>query len=825
MINNIRVRTEIVYWSLALVNVYAMRAGAQEPAPAPEPPRVYVVDFTTTGSDPHFAKLTVFTPELMRLQLLEMPMVDVVRTDVPPPCGEASNTGVSAPSQDAGVSTPSQSTSGAGSRPPGDFFQLSGSINFSSADIKVTGVLERCRNKTLEPVTSEQAVFVPGRALEQITVLTEFLVYKLEGLLPTTQVRVADIQPSGKKLDTIAAQLTEQLKLEMTQHPGFQLSDSPDTAVVIEGDLSKAGESLDANVKIHWGENVKPLITGGHADDVPAFLRSTSKSVFDMLSSEVIGERFGSKDYLETAAPDKLLEDGKQLLCIGQPRSCRSDPRAALRLLSAASRRSPDPDPNTFYFLALAQSNALQYPDAVATFKHVIEMCDAAAKPENRELAIKALNQLGDVYTRTGDKQAASASYAKSLERNPSQSYLYVSQAEILFATNPVGAIKLLLDGLGHNPKSETIRSAIGEDIPKLKPPDFQGAANLLATAKDTFPLTEEYAQMCAFAASQLLYSDPQLAVGYLSKLDGLSPEKLSASTRNWFARLQAVDSSRRKNFDAAYAFAMKAEKIVEDEKLDDQKLSKVVLSDVQVAWAKTLQNQDPERKRMLRETYARVKPLVVEGNTNFYQDFMDVNHLLDNDVESKLIFSNLLDKNNGDHFAARGILFVCGENLLDVKCAYLAARKALAKPSDDIDLQLDGVEAAVLNNDRKQGLEWLAIVEQHAEADNMTKAIAGFYRFWISYAENDPSSKQDFQHMVAALNEYNRARAALSPEMADTADKWSFGEASGVLNENKLPAATNLPENKKKDLLAIMDAFDHPKQGTTGLSLLAERM
>jgi hypothetical protein len=60
---------------------------------------------------------------------------------------------------------------------------------------------------------------------------------------------------------------------------------------------------------------------------------------------------------------------------------------------------------------------------------------------------------------------------------------------------------------------------------------------------------------------------------------------------------------------------------------------------------------------------------------------------------------------------------------------------------------------------------------------------------------------------------------------MADTADKWSFGEASGVLNENKLPAATNLPENKKKDLLAIMDAFDHPKQGTTGLSLLAERM
>jgi hypothetical protein len=100
---------------------------------------------------------------------------------------------------------------------------------------------------------------VPGRALEQITILTQFLVYKLEAMLPATQVRIAAIRSPNKKLDTVAAQLTEQIKLEMTQHPGFQVSDAPETTVVIEGDLSRrTGGFLDANVRIRWGEDVKP---------------------------------------------------------------------------------------------------------------------------------------------------------------------------------------------------------------------------------------------------------------------------------------------------------------------------------------------------------------------------------------------------------------------------------------------------------------------------------------------------------------------------------------------------------------------------------------
>src|ERR1039457_6845136 len=145
---------------------------------------------------------------------------------------------------------------------------------------------------------------------------------------------------------------------------------------------------------------------------------------------------------------------------------------------------------------------------------------------------------------------------------------------------------------------------------------------------------------------------------------------ELRASTRNWVARLRAIDSNLHKKFDAAYGFALQAEKIAEDEKVDDQKLSKVVLSDVQVAWAKELQEQDPARLRMLNETRRRIKRLVEEGDTSFYQDFMDSNHLLKDDAESKRVFSTLLHNNNDDHSAARGLMFVCGEYIFNPKCA-----------------------------------------------------------------------------------------------------------------------------------------------------------
>ena len=66
---------------------------------------------------------------------------------------------------------------------------------------------------------------------------------------------------------------------------------------------------------------------------------------------------------------------------------------------------------------------------------------------------------------------------------------------------------------------------------------------------------------------------------------------------------------------------------------------------------------------------------------------------------------------------------------------------------------------------------------DEHPEADVMDKAIANFYRFWISYALGSTSSKQDLQHLVASLNEYNQARAT-APGLLDT---WNSEEPRGA--------------------------------------------
>ena len=175
------------------------------------------------------------------------------------------------------------------------------------------------------------------------------------------------------------------------------------------------------------------------------------------------------EDYLESTPPAKLVEDGKLLMCIEQAPTCRSDPQAALRLLSAASRRSPAPDANTLYLLALAQSVALEYPEAIATLKHVVELSVSSTTQGSRQLAINALNQLGTIYSRTGDSRSAAIYYAKSLERNPAQPDIYVRQSEVVFGADPVGAIKLLLDGLHHNPQATSIRNALRNEYFKVE--------------------------------------------------------------------------------------------------------------------------------------------------------------------------------------------------------------------------------------------------------------------------------------------------------------------------------------------------------------------
>jgi hypothetical protein len=808
---------------LLLVNLFALSSRAQEVTPT-EIPHVYVVDFSVTGSNPHYAELSTFAPELVRLQLVQVPMLEVVRTPVAPPCGDT-NRSTQVPSEAAQNAAQTQSAPNVPTHAPSDFYLITGSVAFRTADIQVYGALEHCVEKKLLPVTSDQEVFVPARALEQITVLTQVLVYKLEGLLPATRVRVASITAQEQKLEPIAAELTEQIKLEMTQHPGFQLSETGDADAVIDGQLFGQADSLKMGYTIHWQQQLStfaPVVTvQGKTDDVPGFLRKTGESVYDNLSSQIVARQTGLKESLENSPVEQLLAEGKRLLCVDQAPTCQQDPQGALRLLSVAAGRSKNGNAEMLYLLALAQSAAFKYEDSIVTLQRALAISESQNSPE---VSIEVLNQLGFTYNQLGDTQNAAKYYAESLGRNPNQPDLYIRQADILFETKPVAAVKALLEGLRHEPKSEPLHDSLQSRIAKLKEGDVKAVADLIESAMANVPLSEEYAQVCAYGASITIYSDRNIATQYLERIKRIPLANLSAMSRNWISRLRATDALQQQSYQAAYRYASEAQRVVDKENYHDGRMSNVLLSHIQFAWAQSLNEQDPARRQMLMLAHDRSKPIVQEGDGQGYSDFVQINHLLDNDAESKQIFSELLDKKANDQVAAEAVIYVCNEFLRDPGCAYDIARHSLTVPSDNVTLQLDGVEAALLWNDTDRALEWLTVAEQHPEADVVTKAVAATYRFWISYAGDKPSSRRDFENLVAAMNEYYRIWLAETPDVR-AYEAWSFKGPRRVLTENRLPAATRLSDRKRRVLLDIFDLLEHPEDGMAHLTQLAEMM
>src|SRR4029077_16087264 len=133
--------------------------------------------------------------------------------------------------------------------------------------------LDHCQGNRLSNLTTDHALFVPGKALEELSVLGQFLVFKLQNSLPAVTVQVAAFTSTNPRLADTAAELTERLKVEVTQHPGFQFSHH--ATVVIEGALSKEKTLFHAAVRIRWGEYVKPVDVKDPADSMPKFLNDT----------------------------------------------------------------------------------------------------------------------------------------------------------------------------------------------------------------------------------------------------------------------------------------------------------------------------------------------------------------------------------------------------------------------------------------------------------------------------------------------------------------------------------------------------------------------
>lgn len=801
--------------SIMLLFFFCAPSWAQSSGVAPEPPRVYVTDFTQQGSDPNLSELSTFTAGLIRLQLLRMPMIDVVRTVERPPCGDEvkhplgslDTSGQIAPNA-AGQQTAKSAPTRAQAPSSGNFYVIRGSIDIRPPDIAVDAMLEKCDGGTLATVTSDHALFVAGKALEQLTVLSQFLANELESSLPKTGVKVAKFKSVDRESDRTAADVTEQIKLELTRHPGLELSDSPE--YVVEGEVEKVGDTLKATVRIHWGhDDLKTVESTGAANHASVFVRNVGISVYDSLAAVLLAQRFGWKDYLDNQDAESFVERGKRLLCIDQAASCRVDAQSALGTMSRAAQLSPASDWHTNYYLGLAQTAALKYSAAIDTFNSVLASirADPTKYSESSKIMVDSLNQLGDLYAKSGDSKTAGTYYVESLKRDPTQSEVYIRFAGTLLDGDTPAAVNVLLGGLAHASDKAAIHSFLQYSLRRVETPDFDPIVEILRSAVSRGePVSEEYAILCANLASQLVDIDPSRAQELIKRAQALPSANVTLETRNWLSRILAVSYLREEKYADAYDGAKKAR-----DELNDPS-SQILMAQVELAWANHLKESDRsslEAIHLLQDAFAILKPLVQASNDDAYQVFRDVGHRTSKDLEVLAVFADLAAKNPKDLEALRNQMYVCNEFLYDFSCAYSAAKKLYAGPVEDVGLQLDAVEIAVLNRDYKQASTWLEPVDGASEPSVINKTVARFYRFWITYAQGAASTTQDFQRLLQSLNESTAIRSAVP-----TSQLWSFDGAKHAL------AKSDLPVGKRKLLADIITAFEDPAKGTTQLRL-----
>jgi tetratricopeptide (TPR) repeat protein len=801
--------------SIAVLFLCCVPIWAQSSDVAPEPPRVYVTDFTQQGSDPNLSELSTFTAGLIRLQLLRMPMIDVVRTVERPPCGEEGkhSTGSLDTSGQIAPNAAGQPTArSAPARVPvpssGNFYVIRGSIDIRPPDIAVDAMLEKCNGGTLATVTSDHALFVAGKALEQLTVLSQFLANELESSLPKTGVKVADFKSVDRESDRTAADVTEQIKLELTRHPGFELTDS--TEYLVEGEVAKVGDTLKTTVRIHWGhDDLKTVESTGAANHASVFVRNVGTSVYDSLAAVLLAQRFGWKDYLDNQDAESFVERGKRLLCIDQAASCRVDAQSALGTMSRAAQLSPASDWHTKYYLGLAQTAALKYSAAIATFNSVLASirADPAKNSESSKIMIDSLNQLGDLYAKSGDSKTAGTYYDESLKLDRTQSELYIRQAATLLDSETPAAINVLLDGLAHASDKAAIHFFLQNSLRRVETPDFDPIVEVLRSAVSRGePVSEEYAILCANLASQLVEIDPNRAQELIRRAQTLPGANVSLETKNWLTRILTASYLRQQKYADAYDSAEKAR-----DQLNDPS-TQILMAQVELAWASHLEESDRsnlEAVHLLQDAYAILKPLVQASNDDAYPVIRDVGHRLSKDLVVLTVFADLAAKNPKDLEALRNQMYVCNEFLYDFSCAYSAAKKLYTGPVEDVGLQLDAVEIAVLNRDYKQASAWLEPVDGASDPSVINKTVARFYRFWITYAQNGANTAQDFQRLLQSLNESAAIRTAVP-----TSQLWSFDGAKHAL------AKSDLPAEKRKLLADIITAFEDPAKGTTQLRL-----
>src|SRR6266704_4002937 len=266
MTNCIRRTSTRAGWLAAAAFLSTLFSPAQEASDnSPATPirgfsRVYVVNFDQITPDPNFSDLAEFATSLIRLQLQEVPALDPVSTSKAPPCGAKANRPAQRTSNPAAqmpiqAQVPAQYENQQPSVIPpvlGEFFIIRGSVEIHPPNIAVDYSLEKCDGAKVTKLVADRSNFDPGKALEQLNIVSQFLLYAVQDELPQTTIAVMPFTTSAKKTE-IAESVTGYLKQEVTERHGFRRSEDSGRAnadYTIEGNISVVKDAVRATIFI-----------------------------------------------------------------------------------------------------------------------------------------------------------------------------------------------------------------------------------------------------------------------------------------------------------------------------------------------------------------------------------------------------------------------------------------------------------------------------------------------------------------------------------------------------------------------------------------------
>ncbi len=732
-----------------------------------------------------------------------------------------------------------------------EFFISRGSVEIHPPNIAVDYSLEKCDGAKVTKLVADRSNFDPGKALEQLNIVSQFLLYAVQDELPQTTIAVMPFTTSAKKTE-IAESVTGYLKQEVTERHGFRLSEDSGRAnadYTIEGNISVVKDAVRATIFIRSAESAEhryPVDASGSPKDLDGFQRQVAERAFGALSDMRIAQRFGWTQHLSGMDAKALVVDGKRLLCLDEPRPCHRDAGAAVRVLLAAREKSPE-DWSVLYYLGKAPAANSKYSDAIESLTSALNHIPASTPrdPGANQALTKIHSDLGDLYVRYGDVKKAVLQYDDSLSVDPNQAEVYTKKAEVLFLSNPPEAMAVLLDGVQRMPAADRLHSALRESISRLREPDFEAVATRFEAASAAgAPVADEYALVCfqrginslgneqaarkyLAKALDLGPKDPEVAAKiyglgaaislptdiaqadkFLSQAETQPQDKLAPGTRNWIARLRAAYFFDQRKYPEAYDWAEKARGI------DANADSNLFSAQVAVNWGEELQKADP-RNGKASELYTNarllVRPLVDERYGGADSVYAHANHGLDRDQESHQILRDILKANPQDLAALESLMFVCAEYIFDFDCSYSHAKKLFSLSGDDPGLQLDAVEAAVLKRDYQQASVWLDPLLARPDLDTNYRVVANFYKFWISLARKQTTVTDDFNHLVQSLTAYTSSHPQ-SPNMI-----WSFRGARTALTQS------GLSEPKQQLLRDVISVFDEPSRGVASIKLPPE--